>query len=363
MSDRIIDDRYNYDLPESQIARVPAEPRDSCKLLVVNSSTNELTVTRFSDIQKHLPKNSFLVLNNTHVVPARLYCSSPTKQRVEVFILANEIQPSDILIRCMVDRKIRVGELLKILGAESDSESFEVISQDRQYFMLKPRFPLTLLTEILQKFGTTPLPHYITGTPLSETELRNKYQTVFAEPHNDTITRSVAAPTASLHFTDTLLKKLAEAGITQEKVTLHVGLGTFAPLTQENLTSKTLFHELYEVSDSSAAALIANKHSGRSLVAVGTTAVRTLESYARTPAYANKRGIATSTNIFIFPPFEFKLVDALVTNFHLPNSSLMMLVDAFLKSKNITIPIKDIYTFALKNDFKFYSFGDSMLIV
>lgn len=360
---------YDYTLPIYHIAKAPTEPRDACKLLIYDTNRNTITIDRFSEIQKYLPKNSYLVMNNTHVVPARLYCSSNTKKKIEVFILMNEIQPHNSTVRSMVDRTIRIGETITILNGDSPTDkTFTVLSQDRQYFVLQPNFPLSEMKNILQEYGTTPIPKYIRETPLSEQELREKYQTVFAKSDAGTHTieaNSVAAPTASLHFTQELLAKLSQNHVDQIEVTLHVGLGTFAPITDENITNKKLFTEYYEVTDSAAKKIVSAKKEKRSLVAVGTTAVRTLESYANTPSYSQEapRGETSGTDIFIFPPFEFKLVDALVTNFHLPNSSLMMLVDALLQSKNARTSIKELYQIALQNDFKFYSFGDAMLIV
>ncbi len=357
--------RYNYELPPEHIAQQPSNPRDACKLLIYDTKDDAITIDVFSSLEKYLPQNSFLVMNNTHVVPARLYCSSDTKERIEVFILMNEIQPEDTEIRCMVDRKIRVGETLRVLCEDKKTEkSFTVTAQDRQYFMLKPNFTIIEMKKVLHDFGTTPIPKYIRHTPLSENELREKYQTVFAKMKKSEVkidAQSVAAPTASLHFTNDLLAKLKQEGVDSVEVTLHVGLGTFAPINDENIAQKKLFTEYYEVSDESAQQIALFKSQRRPLVAVGTTAVRTLESFANSSDMKN--GTTAGTDIFIFPPYNFKLVDGLITNFHLPNSSLMMLVDALLKHKKATRTIKELYEIALKNDFLFYSFGDAMLII
>lgn len=353
----IMFERYAYSLPEERIAQAPARPRDSCKLLIYKSATDSLIIDRFFNIGDFLPSESFLVMNNTAVVPARLYCSSDTKKRVEVFILSNELRPNDIFVRCMVDRRIIPGQTLYI----NNRFSFRVHTQNKQYFMLKPNFSMELLPYILKKYGTTPIPKYIRKTPLTEKQLRKKYQTVFAQTLADG--QSVAAPTASLHFTHRLLSRLSKKHIQQLMVTLHVGLGTFAPLNQENIDTKKLAYELYEVSTETAATIQRYKKAMKPLIAVGTTAIRTLESYAKTSEYQDGAGIRDRTDLFILPPYTFMLADGLITNFHLPNSSLMMLVDAFLQHKKAKKTIQEIYTYALKEKFSFYSFGDALLIL
>lgn len=369
MNKQIQSTAYDYTLPPECIAKEPSTPRDACKLLIYDSKNNTVRIDSFRELPKYLPENSFLVMNNTHVVPARLYCSSATKKKIEVFILMNEIKQNDTTVRSMVDRTIRVGETIVVLdGEKQTNKTFIVIAQDRQYFTLQPNFSISELSEVLHLFGTTPIPKYIRETPLSEHELREKYQTVFAKSQQSTAeinAKSVAAPTASLHFTQELLDRLHKENIQSVEVTLHVGLGTFAPITEENIAAKKLFTEYYEVTDHAAEKIEHLKSKGRALIAVGTTAVRTLESFAHSDVYSLDKPIGTTsgTDIFIFPPYEFKLVDGLITNFHLPNSSLMMLVDALLQNKNAQTSIKELYEIALKNDFKFYSFGDAMLIL
>lgn len=369
MNSHLTSAAYDYQLPANQIAKEPSTPRDACKLLIYDTCKDTVTIDTFRNIPTYLPKNSFLVMNNTHVVPARLYCSSNTKKKIEVFILMNEMQQGDRMVRCMVDRTIRVGETITVLDGDKPTDfTFTVAAQDRQYFMLQPSFTIGDLTGVLDRFGTTPIPKYIRETPLSEFELREKYQTVFAKSKINTIgldAKSVAAPTASLHFTSELLNRLQINNIDRVEVTLHVGLGTFAPITEENITAKKLFTEYYEVTDHAAKNITQYKKEGRPLIAVGTTAVRTLESYAISPNYSllKPRGTISGTDIFIFPPFDFQLVDGLITNFHLPKSSLMMLVDALLTHKKAQRSIKELYQTALDNGFKFYSFGDAMMII
>ncbi len=205
---------------------------------------------------------------------------------------------------------------------------------------------------MLARIGEMPIPRYIQECPLTEEELRKKYQTVFAKKPG-----SVAAPTASLHFTPRLFKKLEESGVDSAFVTLHVGLGTFAPVLPEHLESRTLYQELYEIPERSAKKIEAHRAAGNPIFAVGTTSTRTLESWAK------KGALKGTTDLFILPPYSFKKVDGLLTNFHIPGSSLMMLVEAFLQHKKAKRHLKELYEIALEKDFRFYSFGDGMLIL
>lgn len=347
--------KFDYHLPQELIATHPASPRDSSRLFVYDTAADKIHFDRFYNLDKYLPHDSFLVLNQTKVAPARLNLFKETGGRVELLLLINELQSGDRAIKSLSDRKLVVGQ--KLFFSDSEKPAFFITGQNKNIFLLRPNFPLTQLRDILLKYGSTPIPKYIKNSPLAEYELRKKYQTVFATDDKHEKSGSVAAPTASLHFTDRVFKKLSRQKIPHVFVTLHVGLGTFAPLTAENFAKKKLFNEYYEIEKSAARKIAELKNAGKKLVAVGTTTSRTLESFART------KKTKSATDLFIFPPYNFKLIDCLITNFHLPNSSLMMLVEAFLKHKKAPRNLIDLYKTAVKNKFRFYSFGDAMLIL
>ncbi len=353
---------YDYLLPEKNLALSPVSPRDSSKLFVYDTKTDKIVFDRFYNLDKYLPENSFLVLNNTKVLPARVEMKKSTGGKVIILFLVNELADARI-VKVMADRKVNVGDFLYF-----DKENYlQVTGQKEHIFELKFDFGRKKLFVLLKKYGTMPIPLYLKKTPLKRDELLKKYQTIFAKYEG-----SSAAPTASLHFSDQVFDKIEKKGIKKYFVTLHVGLGTFAPLTDENLKTKKLHDEYYEIGDKALNLIKAAKESGKELVAVGTTVTRTLESLVGNEARIGKRqtsddtGLVTlkrSTDLFIYPPFNFKMVDILVTNFHLPKSSLMMLVEAFLQYKKAKRSLVDLYNIAIKNNFRFYSFGDSMLII
>jgi len=235
---------------------------------------------------------------------------------------------------------------------------FKTMKQEGSIFTFEFNFSLEKLFTLLEKKGTMPIPLYIKNTPLNEYELRKKYQTVFCDRKG-----SAAAPTASLHFTNRLFKKLKDHGIEKYFITLHVGLGTFAPITEKNIKEKKLHSEFYEISPEVFQYINILKQSGKKLVAVGTTTTRTLEAFAELKVKSEELKVFEKTELFIFPPYKFQMVDCLITNFHLPKSSLMLLVEAFLQFKNSRKSLIDLYQTAIKNNFRFYSFGDAMLII
>lgn len=335
---------FDYHLPQNLIAQTPAKPRDSSKLFIYQTKTNEIFFDKFYHLDQYLPNNSFLVLNNTKVIPARLVMRRPTGGKVEVFFL--EIGENKVKI--MVDRKVVIGEKLFF-----DQKNYLVlIHQEKNIFSGRYDFSREKLFYLLHRYGTMPIPLYLRKTPLSKKELRKKYQTIFGKEEG-----SAAAPTASLHFTHRVFKKLEKKGIEKFFITLHVGLGTFAPLTEENLKEKRLHEEYYQIEKETWKEIVDFKNEEKNLVAVGTTTVRTLESALKT------KELSGQTNLFIFPPFDFQMVDILITNFHLPQSSLMMLVEAFLRYKKAKKRLVELYNIAIKNQFRFYSFGDAMLIL
>ncbi|MFA6024304.1 MAG: tRNA preQ1(34) S-adenosylmethionine ribosyltransferase-isomerase QueA [Candidatus Gracilibacteria bacterium] len=339
-------DLYSYPLPKDRIAKKPASPRDHSKLLIYNTQTDQVQFDRFINLHKYLPTDSFLVMNESKVLPARVLAKRENGEEVELMILPSEVDHAAGTVKATANKRLRLGQRI-VLKPEA---LLEVTEDTEKAFTFRALFDLHQLPKLLLEIGHTPVPHYIGTSELSEAELRKKYQSIFAKNPG-----SVAAPTASLHFTPRVFKKLAAAGIPSCFVTLHIGLGTFAPVLPEHFETGTLYQEHTTISPQAAKEIRALKAAGRRCTAVGTTAVRTLESFAL--------GHKETTNLFIFPPFEFALVDQLLTNFHLPNSSLMMLVEAFLQHKKAKRHLKDLYALAIQNDFRFYSFGDSMLIL
>lgn len=334
-------DDFNFYLPDELIAQTPLSKRDSSKLLVVNKESGKLTHRNFSDILNYFNNGDVLVLNDTKVIPARLFGKkSQTLANIEVLLLKNlEGNNWEALVKPA--RRIKVGDEVvfsKELKAICIKEELEGI----RVFELKYE---GILMEVLERLGEMPLPPYITEK-LSE---QDRYQTVYAKNSG-----SAAAPTAGLHFTNELLKQLEEKGVEVIKVTLHVGLGTFRPVSVDNVESHQMHFESYYLSAETTEKLnnaILNK---KQITAVGTTVIRTLES--------NFNGKFNSgsfeTNIFIYPGYQFKVVDQLITNFHLPKSTLIMLVSAF-SSREI---IMNAYKQAVNSKYRFFSFGDAMFL-
>jgi len=366
-------DEYDYLLPKENLALEPAVPRDSSKLLIYETAVDKIIFDRFYNLYKYLPKDSFMVMNNTKVLPARVTMKKENGGKAVILFLINEI--SNNVLPVIVDRKISVGDKVYF----DDKYSLKVVSQNENIFELQFNFSREHLFDLLRKYGTMPIPPYLKKSSLSRDDLIKKYQTIFAKTEG-----SAAAPTASLHFTDRAFKKLAKKGIERFFVTLHVGMGTFAPINNENVKQKKLHNEYYEVDEKTLRCIDTSKQEGRKLVAVGTTVVRTLESIKNLESkiqnseLENKKIINSKfnsefsilnsklinkTDLFIFPPYDFKLVDIMITNFHLPKSSLMMLVEAFLQFKKSKRSLVELYNIAIKNNFRFYSFGDAMLIL
>ncbi|MEK7494825.1 MAG: tRNA preQ1(34) S-adenosylmethionine ribosyltransferase-isomerase QueA [Patescibacteria group bacterium] len=344
-------EKFDYDLPEELIRKKGIEPRDSARLFVYNTKTDTITFDTFRNLAKYLPKESLLVLNETKVLPARLWLKKETGGKIEVFVLTNQLEDGEN-ISVLVDRKTLPGQKLFF----PNGDFFDVVSQDENVFFVKVQSKENLsLFELLEQYGTTPLPHYLEGEETPESELRKRYQTVFAKEGT-----SVAAPTASLHFTEPVFALLREKGIETASLTLNVGLGTFAPLQEKNFTIGKLHKEQVIISEETATKIQLAKIENRSIVAVGTTVTRTLESLAQKGALQAFTG---TTDIFLFPPYQFQVVDCLITNFHLPKSSLMLLVEAFLQDKGAKQDIVSLYERAKTEGFSFYSFGDSMLIL
>lgn len=339
-------DLYSYHLPSNRIATQPARPRDSSKLMVYDTVTDQVFFDTFINLPLYLPANSFLVMNETKVLPARVHAKHENGTELEMLILPSEVDYKAGTVKGTANKRLRNGQKVFL----TPKHVLEVVEETQKAFTFKAAFNLHHLPALLLEIGETPIPNYIQNSGLSEHELRKKYQTIFAKNPG-----SVAAPTASLHFTPRVFKKLDANRIPRHFVTLHVGLGTFAPVLPEHIQNRSLYEEHTEIAPATAKEILALKDQGRLCTAVGTTTTRTLESFAR--------GHTKKTDLFILPPFEFQLVDQLITNFHLPNSSLMMLVEAFLQHKQAKRHLKEIYEIAIQNDFRFYSFGDSLLVL
>jgi S-adenosylmethionine:tRNA ribosyltransferase-isomerase len=343
-------DQYDFTLPQDLIAKEPVHPRESARLFVYDTATDTVVFDSFANLNTHLPERSMLIMNDTKVVPARLWLKKPTGGKIEVVLMMNEYRPGDIVIKGIVDRKIDVGTILSF----QSGDTLTVDRQEEQFFFFRPSVTIPELYGLLQSEGVTPIPPYIKESPLDEQTLRSEYQSVLAK-----YPASVAAPTASLHFTEALLEQLTHHGKPHTEVTLHVGAGTFAPIDEHNFETKQLFTEYYEITPAGAERINTAKRAGSPIIPVGTTAMRTIESAA-------KDGVVQAgsdhTNIFIYPPYEFQIADALITNFHVPRSSLLLLVDALLAHKEAERRILDLYAIAIAERFRFYSFGDGMLI-
>jgi S-adenosylmethionine:tRNA ribosyltransferase-isomerase len=334
---------YNYNLPADFIALKPVRPRDSAKLLVYQRSSNKISYDKFFNLSGYLPLGSVLVFNQTKVIPARLVLQKESGGKVRVLYLGRVGNYLEVL----ADRKLTIDSDIFL----NDKLKFKVIKHSRAHYLLKPSFAVSQLNKILEQYGKTPLPPYLRYSPLSESSRREQYQTVFAR-----VPGSVAAPTASLHFTKRLLHNLKKSGVSLKFVTLHVNLGTFAPLTQDQVITNKLHREYYEIDKSTAQFLNKAKMEQRPIIAVGTTVVRALES----SCVANNKikKLRGDTRLFIKPGYKFKFVNGLITNFHVPRSSLLMLVSAFLSRQKLF----KLYNLARRRNFRFFSFGDGMMI-
>lgn len=332
---------FDYELPQELIAQHPMEPRDHSRLLVVDKHTGELQHKHFYDLVDYLRPGDVLVFNDTRVIPARLHGTKDTGAHVEVFLLTRKDATDwEVLVR--PGKKLQVGARINF----SDELSCEVI-EHTDFGGRVVRFKYEgIFEEILDRLGETPLPPYITA-PLEDKE---RYQTVYNRERG-----SAAAPTAGLHFTKELLAKIKELGCEEVFVTLHVGLGTFRPVSEANIEDHKMHKEFYTVSQEAADAINKAKAEGRRIIAVGTTAVRTLESAG---ADGTLRAGGNWTNIFIYPGYKFRFVDELVTNFHLPQSTLLMLVST-LATRDIMLAT---YKKAVEERYRFFSFGDAMFI-
>lgn len=334
---------FYYDLPEELIAQTPATPRDSSRLLIYDRAADAVEHRVFHDICDYFKKGDVLVVNNTKVLPARMYAHTENGGLIEILLLKRiDKDVWEVLAKpgkkCKIGKTFNIGDKLAftVEGVTDSGERIVRFSYDGVF------------ENILEEVGTMPLPPYIKR----KLEDSGRYQTVYAKYDG-----SAAAPTAGLHFTPELLEKIKAMGVEIAEVLLHVGLGTFRPVKEDIITDHKMHSEHYEVTEAAAAKINAAKAEGRRIIAVGTTSVRTLES--ATDDNGVLHAGSGDTQIFIYPPYKFKCVDALITNFHLPESTLIMLVSA-LAGREKTL---EIYETAVKNKYRFFSFGDAMFII
>lgn len=347
---------YDYNLPEELIAQMPADKRDNSRMMVLNRKDRTISHKHFYDIVDLIDKDTLLVMNNTKVLPARLIGHKDTGAKIEVFLLkqANFQNQGndcwDVLIkpskRIKPDTIIKISEELSIRAIKRLEENGE--------WLVELIFEGDNVLEILHRNGNIPLPPYI-ERKIPDEDLKKldfeRYQTVYAKDEG-----SVAAPTAGLHFTQAILQKLQEKGVELAYVTLNVGLGTFRPVQCENVLEHKMHSETFEISEKAAEQINRAKREGKKIIAVGTTTVRTLETAFQ--KFGCIKPCHDHSELFIYPPYEFKVIDNLITNFHLPKSTLLMLVSA-LAGKDF---IFEAYKEAIENKYRFFSYGDCMLI-
>ena len=334
---------FDFELDESLIAQHPSDKRENSRLLIVHKNTGQLEDRHFYDIIDYLKEGDVLVRNNSRVIPARLKgIKEPTGAKVELLILKEE---DNDIIECLCGnaKAIKIGTIINCNDLLK-CECIEVLDEGIRRF--KTHYQ-GLFKEVLAKIGTTPLPPYIH----EELKDASRYQTVYAK-----IDGSAAAPTAGLHFSQELINKIKAKGISFQDVTLHVGLGTFKPVKEEKVEDHHMHYEYYSMDQKTADALNKAKKEGRRIIAIGTTSTRTLETIMQ--KYGEFKACSGTTNIFIYPPYDFKAIDAQITNFHLPKSTLIMMISAFAGYDLIM----KAYKHATDEKYRFFSFGDAMFI-
>lgn len=334
---------FYYHLPEEQIAQTPANPRDSSRLLVYHRDTKTIEDKIFRDIYDYLQAGDLLVVNNTKVIPARVYAQTAHGGAVEILLLKRrDLKEWEVLMR--PGKKGKIGAKMTV----NDELSFTVKDiTDSGERIIEFEYD-GAFEDILSRVGTMPLPPYIK----EKLQDQSRYNTVYSK-----VDGSAAAPTAGLHFTPELMQKLRDKGVEVAEVLLHVGLGTFRPVSEEVITDHKMHSEFYQIDEAAAEKINRAKAEGRRVIAVGTTSVRTLESVADENGMV--RACSGNTEIFLYPPYKMKCVDALITNFHLPESTLIMLVACLTGREEIL----SVYDYAVKNAYRFFSFGDATFIV
>ncbi|MGN7374158.1 tRNA preQ1(34) S-adenosylmethionine ribosyltransferase-isomerase QueA [Bacillus halotolerans] len=339
-------DLFDFELPERLIAQVPLEQRDASRLMVLDKHTGELTDSSFKQIISFFKEGDCLVLNNTRVLPARLFgTKEDTGAKVELLLLKQEAGDRwETLVKPA--KRVKKGTVVTF----GDGRLKAVCTEELEHGGRKVEFQYDgIFYEVLESLGEMPLPPYIK----EQLDDRERYQTVFSKEIG-----SAAAPTAGLHFTEDILQQLKDKGVQIEFITLHVGLGTFRPVSADEVEEHNMHAEFYQMSEETAAALNSVREKGGRIISVGTTSTRTLETIA---GEHDGRLKASSgwTSIFIYPGYEFKAIDGMITNFHLPKSSLIMLVSALAGRENVLRA----YNHAVEEEYRFFSFGDAMLII
>lgn len=337
---------YYYELPEELIAQHPLSDRSSSRLLVLDKKTGDITHKAFGDITEYLDSGDCLVINETKVIPARLMgIREKTGGAVEILLLKRfEDREDEWEALAGPGKKARPGDVIVFGNGELTCNVLEVTAEGNR--IIKFAYE-GIFEEVLDRLGSMPLPPYIKA----ELDDKDRYQTVYAKNKG-----SAAAPTAGLHFTEELLEKIQDMGVSIARITLHVGLGTFRPVKVENIKDHKMHSEHFIISDEAADIINKTRDSGGRIISVGTTSTRALESVADGSGYI--KPVASDTSIFIYPGYEFKIVDAIITNFHLPESTLIMLVSAFAGRENVL----KAYEEAVREKYRFFSFGDAMFI-
>ena len=339
---------FDYNLDESLIAQLPSQKRDNSRLMHLSRKNKSIEHMHFYDILDLLDENDFLVLNDTKVFPARIFAKKSTGANIEIFLL-KEQAPKVWQVLLKPAKRVKIGDILYV----SEMLSAKLLSKDDEFCLVELIYEGNIY-EILDEIGQMPLPPYI-ERKLSSDDLKKldyeRYQTVFAKNSG-----SVAAPTAGLHFTKEILDKLEQKGVGIAYVTLNVGLGTFRPVKTENILEHKMHSEEFEISQEAADKINAALKAGKKIVSVGTTSVRTLETAMA--QFGMIKACRSSSELFIYPGFEFKIVDKILTNFHLPKSTLLMLVSAFATKEFVF----DAYKEAISEKYRFFSYGDCMFL-
>jgi S-adenosylmethionine:tRNA ribosyltransferase-isomerase len=353
---------FDYHLPDERIAQHPIEPRDLSKLLIVDRKSDEFIDKHFYDVPSLLTSNDVLVLNNTKVIPARIFALRDNGKPIEILLEKHISQsPTSTTWEVLTKPGLKIGQRISL----PDSATYGTCVEIKEYTrIIEFNCSYQSFIEELYRIGKTPIPPYIEWHDSDEETLRSRYQTVYAKHQG-----SVAAPTAGLHFTDELMKTIEANGTTIAYVTLHVGLGTFLPVKVDDVTTHHMHEERYELTQETAHVLNEAKRDGKRIIAVGTTTTRVLETCAD-PHSGELIPQSGSTQIFIYPPYRFKVVDSLLTNFHTPKSTLLMLVSALVTKPQTDEAftsfqetlIGKAYAHALESDYRFFSFGDAMWI-
>lgn len=337
---------YDYDLPESMIASAPMEPRDACQMLVYDRKNSQSYISKFKDILFCLRSGDVVVINETRVIPARLLGHKTTGAQIEVLLLKKiTLTDYEVLVKPM--RRLKVGDVVNIANRIQATLKSKDIVSGTAIMKLVCADGSQNLEAVIDEIGEIPLPHYIQNGQAT----KENYNTVYAK-----IDGSAAAPTAGLHWTDELMNAARAQGVIFAPIVLDVGLGTFRPVKVDDITQHVMHKERYEIPAQTADIINQALREGRRIIATGTTSLRTLEGcFAK---HGEIRAVTDTTDIFIYPPYEFKVISGLITNFHLPKSTLLMLVAAFIGREKVL----ELYELAKENKFRFYSFGDCMFL-